>query len=392
MPAKHAILGPSSAYRWLTCTPSARFEEQLPEEESPYAAEGTLAHDLAALILSTRAGLFKGNQATFNQMLNKIEEDAIAFYVSIGNDNGKNEFREMFDHAEAWAGFILDKGGEIHIEHEYDISQYVPLGFGTSDATNVNKTVLHVSDYKYGAGVKVGATANKQLMLYAVGALLVAMKAGHKIETIVLSIFQPRAGGSSSWDISAEALLKWAEEEVKPQALKAIAGIGDFLPGSHCQFCKARTNCKAYYDRFAVVKKVMDKRAMAPEEKAVVLTFGPLVATWAKKVEEEAIKDIQANRPIPGFKLVAGRGRRAFKNEDNVVDILLGEGLDSDDIFNSALKSLTDLEKQIGPKKFGQLFAEEVINNPGKPQLAPDDDPRVAIGASAADDYDDDLL
>lgn len=392
MPSNHAILGPSSAYRWLTCTPSARFEEQLPNEESEYAREGTLAHDLAALILSTRSGLFKGDTATFNGMLTKLEDEVVAFYQSIGNVNGKNEFHEMLDHAESWAAFILDKGGEVHIEREYDISRYVPLGFGTSDATNINKNVLHVSDYKYGAGVRVAATANKQLMLYALGALLVANKKDNKIETVVLSIYQPRAGGSSSWDISAFALLNWAEKEVKPKALKAIAGIGDFVPGVHCQFCKARTICKAYYDRFSEVRKIRDSRAMTAEEKAVVLTFGPLVATWAKKVEEEAVKDLQANRPIPGFKLVAGRNRRSFRSEDNVVDILLGEGLDSDDIFNSALKSLTDLEKQIGPKKFAQLFTNELINNPGKPQLAAADDARVAIGASAADDYDEDLL
>ena len=57
MERKHAILSPSAAYRWLACTPSARFEEQLPEEESTYAAEGTLAHELAALLLSASWGI-----------------------------------------------------------------------------------------------------------------------------------------------------------------------------------------------------------------------------------------------------------------------------------------------------------------------------------------------
>lgn len=391
MPGRHAILGPSSAYRWLTCTPSARFEEQLPEDESQYAREGTLAHDLAALILSARAGLFKGDTATFNSMLIAIEREVLEFYKNVGNENGAGEFREMLDHAESWAAFILDKGGDVHIEREYDISHYVPLGFGTSDATNLKKSVLHVSDYKYGAGVKVLATANKQLMLYAVGAYLEAVKAGHKIDHIVLSIYQPRAGGSSTWELSAADLIKWAETEVKPRALLAIAGAGDFVAGSHCGFCKARTACRAYFERFSDVKKIKDKRAITPEEKAVVLTFGPLVAAWAKKVEEEAIKDIQANRAIPGFKLVAGRSRRSFRNEDDVVDILLGEGLESDGIFNSALKSLTDLEKTLGPKKFAQLFDGQLVTQPGKPCLAPADDARVAIGASAADDYDEDL-
>ena len=389
MPTNHAILGPSSAYRWLVCTPSARFEEQLPDEESPYAAEGTLAHDLAALILSTRAGLFKGNHQQFLAMLGKLEKEVDAFYKELGKDT---EFKEMFDHAEAWAAFVCDKGGDILIEHQYDITKYVPLGFGTADATNVNKTVLFVSDYKYGAGIRVLATANKQLMLYAVGALLEAQKKGHKIDTVVLSIFQPRAGGASSWELSVDDLLKWAETEVQPQAIKAIAGVGDFVAGEHCHFCKAKVNCKAFYDRFSDVKKLKDKRAITDDERAVVLTYGGLVAKWVTAVETSAVKDLEAGKSIPGFKLVAGRGRRSFKNEDDVVDILIGEGLDSDDIFNSTLKGITDLEKTVGPKKFAELFEDEIINNPGKPQLAATSDPRPAIGASAADDYDDDLL
>ena len=50
-PSLHAVLGASSAHRWLICTPSARLCEKLTSrfgsESSPYAAEGTKAHALA---------------------------------------------------------------------------------------------------------------------------------------------------------------------------------------------------------------------------------------------------------------------------------------------------------------------------------------------------------
>ena len=51
MPSDHALLGPSSAHRWLSCTPSARLEEGLPDTSSSYATEGTLAHRLGELLL-----------------------------------------------------------------------------------------------------------------------------------------------------------------------------------------------------------------------------------------------------------------------------------------------------------------------------------------------------
>ena len=370
----HAILSPSAAHRWLACTPSARFEEQLPEEESDYAAEGTLAHELAALLLSVRAG-FRKEGHFFKASLEKIEADPLY------ND-------EMYDHAEAYAAFVLDKGGEVLIEHSYDLSKYIPLSSGTADATNLTKAAIHVTDFKYGAGVRVAATANKQLMCYGLGALEAATAKGLRPETVSLSIFQPRAGGSSSWDISVADLIKWAEDEVKPKATLAIAGAGEFAPGEHCQFCKARTSCKAYYDRFADVKRIQDSRVMTDGDLATVLTYGPLVASWVKKVEEESTAKLQGGGIIPGFKLVAGRGKRSFQNEDNVVDILLGEGFDSDKIFDSKLCSLTAIEKLLGAKKFKVLFDDQVINVPGKAQIAPESDNRPAIGTSAANEYD----
>ena len=48
-PEKHALLGASSAERWLMCPPSARLGEQFPDTASEYAAAGTLAHAIAEL-------------------------------------------------------------------------------------------------------------------------------------------------------------------------------------------------------------------------------------------------------------------------------------------------------------------------------------------------------
>jgi len=388
--SSHAILSPSSAYRWLACTPSARFEEQYPDEESVYAREGTIAHEVAALVLSSRAGIFTGNQNNFNAMLSKLEYDAKVFYEKQGKPS---EFAAMFDHAEDYANFVRDQAtGEILIEQRYKLTEFVPLGYGTADSTNITKDTIYVTDYKYGAGVRVAATANKQMMLYGLGAYLQVREKYPNIKTVVLSIFQPRAGGSSTWQISVEDLLKWAKEEVAPKAKIAMAGIGDFVAGDHCQFCKAKTVCKAFYDRFAEVKKIKDKRVMDDADTADVLTFGPSVASWVKKVEEETVNKLSKGGKLKGFKLVAGRGRRSFKSEDEVVDILIGEGFESYDIFDPKLRSLTDLEKQFGKKKFNDLLGKEIINIEGKPTLTTEDDDRPAIGASAADEFDEDDL
>lgn len=398
MPGRHAILGPSSAYRWLACTPSARFEEQIPEQESEFALEGTLAHELAALILSGRSGIFKGKQKAYNEYLEEIEKRIVEFYYTgtKSTQDAQKAYFHMLEYAEEWASLITEQAtehnGQIFIEQEYDISAYVPLGFGTADATVVSKKVLLVTDLKFGAGVPVTATANKQLMLYGVGALLKAVESGHKPETVILTISQPRAGGTSKWEISVPELLKWAEFEVRPKALLAIAGQGEFVAGSHCLFCKARTNCSAFYKEFEEASYIHDKRVMTNKDLTKVLEKGPTIASWIKKVEQEAIETLQNRKKIPGFKLVAGRGQRQFKNEDDVVEILMSEGCKDEDIFDTKVNSLTSIEETLGKKKFNALFEDYIFNKEGKPQIVLVDDPRPAIGASRADEYDDEEI
>lgn len=405
--ANHAILGPSAASRWLTCTPSARFEQFQPNAETVYAREGTIAHEVAALVLAARAGVYLGSHKLWLADLAQLEATARDFYEKLGSPS---EFQSMLDHAEDYAQYVLSHaphdgdvtiGGEfesmdfdeiakhILIENKYEIFDYVPLGFGTGDSGIRTRKVLYIDDYKYGAGVRVSAIKNKQMMLYGLGGLQKAQADGwDEIETVVLSIFQPRAGGSSSWQISAADLLHWGEEVVKPKAVQAIAGIGDFVPGKHCQFCRARNVCKAFYDQFDDVAALKDKREISDDELKYLLTIGPAVASWVKKMEDATIDRIKKGKPVPGFKLVKGKARRAFKSEDKVVDILIGEGFDSYDIFNPVLRSLTELEKQLGKNKFNDLLGEVIVSNEGKPAIASEDDDRPALtfDASAFDD------
>ncbi len=388
----HAILAPSSAGRWLACPPSARFEEQIPEEETPYAAEGTIAHDVAALLLAVRAGIYKGGTAQLNRELNALDATAAAFYKSQGKPNA---FNDMYDHAEDYADFVkgqfpLTGKYELLIERKLYMDKYAPLCFGRTDAAVMTPRVLFVDDYKYGSGVRVSAVGNKQEMLYGLGALLEAHKLGYDPDVVVMAIFQPRISETAStWEIDTADLLDWAEDELKPQATLAIAGQGEFKAGKHCHFCKAKTMCRAYYDKFDDVKTIKDKRIMTDKDLKTVLTFGSMVAAWVKKVEEEAKIKLQQGRRIPGFKLVAGRQHRAFIREDDVVDTLLGEGYDTEDIFKSELRPLTDLEGKLGKKRFATLFANNLQKVEGNPQLVDETDDRPAIDRTAADDYDD---
>lgn len=390
MAKAHAILSPSAAYRWLSCTPSARFEEQIPEVDSFYSKEGTLAHELAALILSSRAGIYKGSQARFNNELNAIQDQVREFYEA---QNKPNAFNEMMDYAEDYAAYVrqfvpMVGKSEMFIERRVDMSTYAPLCYGTVDNGVLTPNVLYVTDYKYGAGKRVSAIWNKQMMLYALGLLLVAHAKGYDPDTVVMSIFQPRVSDTAStWEIDTADLLDWAEDELASQAFLAIGGQGDFVAGSHCDFCKAKTSCKAYYDHFEELKDISDKRQMTAKDVQTVLAFGATVASWVKKVTDEQRSKMQNGGRVKGFKLVAGRKVRRFTKEDDVVDIMLGKGFGFDDMFKAELRGITDLEGLLGKKQFSQLFADAITIVEGNPSIVPDHDDRPAIDASGADEY-----
>ncbi len=374
MAGKHALLSPSSAHRWLACPPSARFEEQIPQQESAYAAEGMLAHELAATLLLREAGLLL-SETVYDAKMEGFRRSPL--YTE-----------EMLEHCRNYAHLVADLGGQIDVERGYDLSALVPMSHGTADAVSTRPPHLRVIDFKYGTGVRVSATANPQMMLYALGALGRAEDKGLTIETVTLMIYQPRAGGESSWKTTPAELKRWAEEVVAPAARLAVAGMGDFTPGDHCRFCRARTSCRAYFARFAEVLKIRDSREMDDLERRAVLDLGPALTKWIKAVQEDAVGRLSSGRAVPGFKLVQGRGRRAFTDENRVATTLIGSGaIPAEEVYTYSLRSLTDLERTLGRKRFTELLGDLVTMKEAGPVLAPVDDPRPEYCADQAIEY-----
>ena len=75
----HARLSASGAKRWMECPPSVKLEEQFEDKGSEYAREGTLAHELAELMIKYNSGQIKKTE--FNKKLKAIKDDEL-----FGND------------------------------------------------------------------------------------------------------------------------------------------------------------------------------------------------------------------------------------------------------------------------------------------------------------------
>lgn len=387
MPSDHALLGPSSAHRWLSCTPSARLEEGLPDTGSSYATEGTLAHRLGELLLRAE---YEGTDIT--EELAEVQADP-------------QYSPAMMEHIEGYVAFVAERYADakshcpdprLYVEQRIDVSEYVPDGFGTTDCVIIADGLMDVIDLKYGAGIPVSAEDNPQMKIYALGCLL-AFSLFYDITAIRMTIYQPRLDSVSTAVIDRDKLEAWAEQFLKPRAAQAYAGEGPFAPGElTCKWCKAGATCKARaeYQLELAAKDFQDAALMDNDEIAEVLERLPGLLAWAKQVKDFA-EDAAINHgeKFPGFKVVEGRANRRYVNEGAIARRLKKAGFATADIYKpKELLGITAMEKLVGAKKLAELVGGLIEKPAGSPTLVPMSDkrPELNTAAKAAEDFADD--
>ena len=363
----HAILSPSSAKRWINCTPSALLAEAEGSKTSVYAEEGTLAHEIAEHALT--------------QYLNGTYDPIIDEALPIKDEHLKNPLFsiDMANYIRKYCEFVIEEGYDIQkadgpckmfLERRVDITDYAPGSFGSVDVTLVSDKMLHIIDLKYGAGVKVFAGHNEQMMLYALGALKAA--ASKDINSIRMTIAQVRLDHYDTFEMPKGRLLDWAEKVLKPAAKAAIQGKGKQVIGSWCGFCPVKAQCRAQRDAILADFDEKPEPLLLSDEEIVDLigkidTYKSWIESVNKYVYDRAIQ----GHKWEGYKLVAGRSSRVITDEAKVRQELLNEFLE-DEVLNIKLKGIGDLEKLLGKKVFSARFADVVQSRPGAPKLVPE--------------------
>ena len=391
MATQHAVLSASSAYRWLHCTAAPRFEEQFPVETSQYAQEGTLAHSICELM--GRKKFEPMPLSAYNEALKKLQADPL--YKP-----------EMLDTADRYVNFLVERANSfaqrpyVAFEIRVDLSEWVPEGFGTCDCIMIGGDTLQITDYKHGKGKVVSAEENAQMRLYALGALL-KYKAvfGNGIRNVCMTIIQPRVSEDFSEErLTVDALAAWGEK-VKPLALKAFYGAGEFAPEIHvCQFCRGRSVCKARAEANSALADFKDcvpagltskqceaTNVLSDAEVGELLIRGADLVQWYKDLEAYALSTILAGGEIPGFKAVEGRSNRAFIDPDAALEILKEAGYDEALLYERKALSLSELEKLIGKKQFSELLGKQIHKPAGKPTLVLVTDKRKPYSGAKAD-------
>uniref|UniRef100_UPI004056281C DUF2800 domain-containing protein n=1 Tax=Agathobacter sp. TaxID=2021311 RepID=UPI004056281C len=369
---KHAKFSPSKGKQILNCTASLVLEEQFPDEESPYAAGGSAGHEMAEYLIKKYLKIRTRRPVSdyyTDELLEAVDE-----YVSYVQEQIEKARQECSDPV-------------FCVEQRVDLSSFVPECFGTADMVIITDRKVHVIDLKLGQGVPVLAEENVQLMIYGLGLLQIADSL-FDIETVELTIVQPRLDSISEWSISADDLRKWGAEVFVPKAEEALSGRGVFNPGiDTCRFCKARFQCRARSEYFlaAAQYEFREPDLLTDEEMAEILTKADALKKWVEEVYTFAQKEAIDNRKEwPGFKLVMGKSNRKYTNEEEVIEAAKAAGYA--DIFKTSLIGITDMEHLMGKKKFQEVLGKLVYKPEGKVVLVPESDKREPINLATANE------
>lgn len=377
----HALLSASASHRWLTCTPSVRLEEQFPDSTSEYAEEGTLAHEIAELKLR-KYFVEPMSQSTFTRRLNKMKKHELFQDEMLRHTDTYLEYLQGLTIGFSYSPYVA-------VEKKLNYSSYAPEGFGTVDCLIIGGDTLYITDFKYGKGVKVQADNNPQMKLYALGAY-VEYSFLYPIKNVHLAIIQPRLDSISEFTLSLDELLAWGEE-IKPLAQKAFNGEGDFVPGEHCKFCKAKAQCRARAEQYAALEdfNYMKPPLISNDEVGQILEKAEHIESWIKALKEYALAECLKGNEIPNWKAVEGRTTRNYVDLDKAFSHLKENGIDEAILYDRVPLTVAKIEKELGKKEFKSLLEEPglIVKSAGKPALAPANDKRKSVSPDASEDF-----
>lgn len=355
----HAKLSPSAAERWINCPLSVALSEGFEDTKSKYAAEGTLAHEIAAKKLNNEPYGALKKDPLYTADMELFTDEYVDYIEKIIKECSSPPVKQ--------------------VEIRLDLSFIAPKTFGTADCILIEGENLHVIDFKYGENVEVEATENPQMMIYALGALSLYDQLVFDIKDIYLHIVQPRMNNFSSFLIGKEALESWCQYIVRPAAREAMSGDGKAHSGKWCKFCKAKAICREYGKRFNIKMNPDDPATLSPFEIAERIKVLKGLDSYLKILQEYALDESLKGISFPGFKVVEGRSTRTWKNEKKALKLAEEEGYR---VYETKPLTLAKIEKLMGKKAFRLLLGEEVIKTKGKPTLVPEDDKREPINSA----------
>jgi hypothetical protein len=417
LPKAHAKLSPSSSKRWMTCPGSIALIDSLDFKEKPsrFAAEGTVAHEIHELALKAKG---KASKAIYYKG-RTLTADGFQFKVS----------KDMVDAVQTSLDYIEDRIEEatldglrvellVEVKSSLKYLDIPGLDGGTSDVVLLfwegeELVEIEVFDYKHGAGVAVEVEDNTQALSYGLG---IIQKYKALSDTKVrITISQPRAhhndGRIRSWDIDADYIYRWQEEQLIPKAKATRSKDAKLVPSEDgCRFCPAAKSlaCPAHNSRASEVAmidftdisdvneppKIVDVGNLTADQKIFIIKNASILRDFISAVENQMKLEVDhgSEEYKDHYKLVRKTTHRKFKEDslDELSSPLL-DYLDHSDIYEEKPRAMGEIERRLKKavgKDDAKTIMGEITDKPeGELVIAPITDRRKAQEPSIISDF-----
>lgn len=395
MPGTHAKLSPSSANGWFGCPDYPNANEGLPDDDNEFSFEGTCAHEVLEMCLRHDFDPFDFVGMTTKHpkhgwIVEWIEDDAEMLQAIV------DRVREM--------------PGIVHPEARVDLSHWLGADqFGTTDITVIADNRVTVIDLKYGRGIPVSPVKNKQLQLYALGAIRkFAPEITDPAFPVHIVIEQPRNNaGGGEWVTTLGDLLAFGEEARAAAEATRQPEPPRVASAEACLWCRRRqqepsepgavSGCKTF-DEFnlAMIQAEFDdldgddidlpeQDTLSIDRRAFIHRHKSMIEKWLDGISASVMARALVTGEAGGLKAVAGKpGRRVWvdpKAAEKAVVGLLG-----DRSFTKKLMTPTQVGKQVSKEDYEKVVDQHVTRADPKPILVPLEDERPAL--LVADEFD----
>ena len=163
---------------------------------------------------------------------------------------------------------------------------------------------------------------------------------------------------------------------LRPIALLASKGEGNFCAGEHCRFCRMKATCRkrAEYNLTLAQYDFAPPDMLEDGEISTILDVADSFISWAGDVKEYALSEALKGRKWQGYKVVEGRSSRKYTDENAVAKAVKAYG--ENPYSEPELLGITAMTKLLGKKAFNEVLGDLTYKPQGKPTLVPITDKR----------------
>jgi len=324
----------SGADTWVNCTGSVKLSQQFPAIESGEGTsearlEGRAFHEVAQRILES----FKSTSTELvssGHVVGTLSRDNIVITD------------EIYDGALEYSNDVLRVANihgtlrDLHIEEHLDLSCIYPEMYGYVDCWLFDKSsaTIYVWDAKFGHR-KVDAFENWQLITYIAGILDQLNIDGHMDQNINVSlrVSQPRSfrsdGTTNVWDCKASDLRSYINT-VKAAAEESYSDDATCKVGRQCEYCPARYACDTLQQgAYSGVDYVGNAEGVSLTghhlalELRILKRAERMLKARLSGLEEQALGEIRNGKSIPGFTGETGYGRKRWRKDTPVDEVIM---------------------------------------------------------------------